>query len=57
MKVFQPYHMTPDWIGRDLSRTLQEGKPGRPARRTIYIRPKPISIRQFIARAEQLKNI
>jgi hypothetical protein len=57
VKVSQPLHLTPDWIGRDLSRTLQEGGSGRTARRTIYIRPKTISIRQYIERAEKLKNI
>jgi len=61
VKVFQPLHLTPDWIGRDLLRSrergVHEGKSGRTARRTIYIRPKTISIRQYIERAEKLKNI
>jgi hypothetical protein len=56
MKVHVPQHMTPEWMGREVSRRFHGGKAGQPARLTTYIHPKPISIRQYIARAEQLKN-
>ena len=55
MKVHVPQHMTPNWIGRDLSDDLHHGKARGAARRKIYIHPKTISIRQYIARAEKLK--
>jgi hypothetical protein len=56
MKVHVPLHTTPDWIGTEVSRRFHEGDTGRPARRTTYIRPKTISIRQHIALAEKLKK-
>ena len=56
MKVFQPQHLTPNWISRDLAEDVHDGKSGRAARRKTYIRPKPLSIRQYIARAEKLKQ-
>jgi hypothetical protein len=57
MKVFRPLHLTPDWICREVSRRVHEAKTGRAAQRTTYIRPTTISIRQYIARAEQLKKL
>lgn len=57
MKVHVPLHMTPDWMGAEVSRRVHEGKTGRAVRRTTYLYPKHISIRQYIARAEQLKKI
>jgi len=56
MKVHVPLHKTPDWIGRELSRRVHEGEAGRAVRRTNYIHPKNLSIRQFIALADKLKN-
>ena len=57
MKVFVPVHVTPDWITRDLARERDERQAGRTVDRTKYIQPKHISIRQFIAKAEQLKKL
>ncbi len=57
MKVHVPQHMTPNWIGLEVSRRFHEGKSGRTAHRTTYIRPKTISIRQHIALAEKLKTL
>jgi len=56
VKVHLPQHLTPDWISQDLAEDLPPRATGRAARRKTYIRPKPISIRQYIARAEQLKT-
>ena len=56
MNVHVPQHLKPKWIGREVSRRFHEGDEGRPVRKTKYIHPKQISIRQYIARAEQLKN-
>jgi hypothetical protein len=52
-----PLHLTPDWIVSGLSRQLHEGgKRGSPRRDPLRAN-KTISIRQYIARAEQLKKI
>jgi hypothetical protein len=56
VKVFVPVHLTPDWITRDIARERDEREAGRAVVRTKYIRPKHISIRQFIARSEKLKQ-
>ena len=55
MKTFVPLHLTPDWVGRELSRRVQERTSGR-ATHTIYVRPKTLSIREHIALAEKLKT-
>jgi hypothetical protein len=57
VKVFKPLHLTPSWIVRDLAEDIHESKSGRAARRKTYIRPKTISIRQYIERAEKLKTL
>jgi len=56
MKVHVPQHITPDWIGREVSRRVHEGTAGRSVRKATYIRPKTLSIRQHIALAEKLKT-
>jgi len=55
MKVHVPVHLTPDWIGSELSRLIQAREAGRKAR-TTYIRPKHISIREHIALADKLNQ-
>jgi hypothetical protein len=57
VKVHVPVHIDADWIIGDLSRTLPA--PGKKVSRARaeYIKPKNLSIRQFIARAEKLKKL
>jgi hypothetical protein len=55
VKVHVPVHVTPDWVVSDLSRKLPG--PGKTVSRAKdkYIKGKHLSIRQYIARAEQVK--
>jgi hypothetical protein len=55
VKAFVPLHVTPDWIGRELSRRAHERKSDR-ATRTTYIRPKTLSIREHIAQADKINQ-
>jgi len=57
VKVHVPLHLTDDWILRDISRERIEREQGKPRTKINYVKPKPISIRQFIARAEKLKTL
>jgi hypothetical protein len=54
MKVHVPLHMTPRWAGPELSRRFHAKKS---ENKTTYIRPKNISIRQYIALADKLKKL
>jgi hypothetical protein len=56
MNVHVPTHLTPDWITREVSRKMHLRGASRAARKTTYLHPKKISIRQYIALAEQLKR-
>jgi hypothetical protein len=52
----KPLHITPNYIISELSGELHEGKRGRSSRRGPNRTNKTISIRQYIVRAEKLKN-
>jgi len=56
VRVHVPIHIKADWVVEDLSRKLPA--PGKTVSRARdkYIQPKHLSIRQFIARAEQVKK-
>jgi len=55
VKVHVPLHLTAGWLGEDVARTEHKRVNGKPAPKSNYVKPKTISIRQFIARAEQVK--
>jgi len=57
VKVHVPVHINPNWIIRDLSRTLPAPGKRVSRARAEYIKPQNLSIRQFIARAEKVKNL
>ena len=57
MKVHVPLHITANWIGEEIAREMRDRKSGKQSGRTKYIHAKNLSIRQFIAKAEQLKKL
>ena len=57
MKVHVPLHLTARWLSEDVARTEHKRINGKPAPKSKYMKPKSISIRQYIARAEKLKQL
>ncbi len=55
IKINVPVHLTPAWLAAEAGRRKGLGGEGKP-RKTIYIHPKRLSIREVIATAEQLKK-
>jgi hypothetical protein len=53
----KPLHITPNYILSELSGEMHEGRRGKSSRRGLIRSNKTISIRQYIARAEKMKNI
>jgi hypothetical protein len=53
----KPLHITPDYILSELSGKMHEGGRGKSSRRGPNRGNKTISIRQYIARAEELKKL
>jgi hypothetical protein len=52
----KPIHLTPAYITSDLSATMQKGARQKLSSRSPLRTNKTISIRQYLARAEKLKN-
>jgi hypothetical protein len=52
----KPLHLTPAYITSDLSATMQQGGRQKSSSGSSLRTNKTISIRQYLARAEKLKN-